>query len=41
VADFISFAIREDNISEYKLKGKALIQELVNFAKTFNEEEED
>lgn len=41
VADFINFAIKEENISEFKLKGKALIQELVSFAKTFNEEEED
>lgn len=41
VADFINFAIKEDNISEYKLKGKALIQELITFAKTFNEEDEE
>ena len=41
VADFINYAIKEENISEFKLQGKPLIQELINFTKTFNEEDED
>lgn len=41
VADFINYAIKEENISEFKPKGKALIQELIQFAKTFNEEDEE
>jgi hypothetical protein len=41
VAKFIKQAIRDENISEYQLKGSALIKELLTFTNEFKDEEED
>jgi hypothetical protein len=40
VANFLEHSINDETISEYKIKGKKLVSELINFTKTFNEEDE-
>lgn len=41
VTVFIKQSIREENISEYKPKGSALIKELVSFSQEFKDDDED
>jgi hypothetical protein len=38
---FIKQSIKEENISEYRPKANVLIQELINFASEFKDDEED
>ena len=40
VVHFLKHTLIEENISQYKVKGAALIRELVEFARNFRDEEE-
>ena len=38
---FIQYSLTEETISEYKLKPTTLITELISFAKTFKDDDDD
>lgn len=41
MASFIRHSIKEESISEYKLKPSALVEELTTFASNFKDDEEE